>query len=284
MKSPSVSSRFISSEQKFQYQMTHPFYLAIDERIVTEHWPSRNLHWHDYFEFEMVTGGTYLNTISGQTHTVKRGCAWIMTYLDYHSVDCTEDSSLINISFTSDAVSSEISDILSETPGGFLCEFEEDEAEYIISLCKQAQFEYETKPYLWKEALSGLIENILIRTIRKSGEKSTSSQDKAPRLLQSVISHINKNFKSDVSISATSKKFAISPGRLGLIFSKNFDMSYNEYVNRVRLRHACNLLSGTELTAKQIAFECGYSSFEYFFYVFKKELKTTPGEYRNGIL
>lgn len=240
-------------------------------------------HWHDYFEFEIVTNGTYCNTISGKTHEAKRGCAWIMTYLDYHSVDCTEDSSLINISFTSDAVSSEISDILSGTPGGFLCEFEEDETEYIISLCKQAQFEYETKPSLWKEALSGLIENILIRTIRKSGEKTLSIQDKAPHLLQSVISHINKNFKSDVSISATSKKFAISPGRLGCIFSKSFGMSYNEYVNRVRLRHACNLLSGTDLTAKQIAFECGYSSVEYFFYVFKKELKTTPGEYRNGL-
>lgn len=240
-------------------------------------------HWHDYFEFEIVTGGTYLNTISGQTHTAKRGCAWIMTYLDYHSVDCTEDSSLINISFTSDAVRSEISDILSGSPGGFLCEFEEDEAEFIISLCEQAEKEQENKSRLWKNAAGGLVENILIRTIRKSSEKSASEQDKAPRLLQSVISHINKNFKSDVSISATSKKFAISPGRLGLIFSKNFGLSYNEYVNRVRLRHACNLLSGTDLTAKQIAFDCGYSSVEYFFYVFKKELETTPGEYRNSL-
>lgn len=246
-----------------------------------ERGPVVQSHWHDYFEFEIVTSGNYRHTISGKTHDVKRGCAWIMTYLDYHSVDCTEDSSLINISFTSDAVSSEISDILSGTPGGFICEFEKDEAEFVISLCEQAEKEQENKSSLWKNAVAGLVENILIRTIRKSGEKSTSSQDKAPRLLQSVISHINKNFKSDVSISATSKKFAISPGRLGLIFSKNFDMSYNEYVNRVRLRHACNLLSSTDLTAKQIAFECGYSSVEYFFYVFKKELKTTPGEYRN---
>lgn len=241
-------------------------------------------HWHDYFEFEIVTGGTYLNTISGHTHTVKRGSAWIMTYLDYHSVDCTEDSSLINISFTSDAVNCEISDILLGSPGGFLCEFEEDEAEFIISLCESAMCEYENKTPLWKEALSGLIENILIRTIRKSGEKSASIHDKAPHLLQSVISYINKNFREDVSITSASKRFAISPGRLGLIFSKNFGLSYNEYVNRVRLRHACNLLSSTDLTAKQIAFDCGYSSVEYFFYVFKKELKTTPGEYRNGIL
>jgi YesN/AraC family two-component response regulator len=206
-----------------------------------------------------------------------------MTQLDYHSVDCTEDSSLINISFTSDAVRREISDILSVTPGGFLCEFDNDEAEFIISLCESAICEYQGKQLLWKESLTGLIENILVRTMRKSGEKAAIGQEKTPRLLQSVISHINKNYKSDVSIAVTSRKFAISPGRMGLIFSKNFGMSYNEYVNRVRLRHACKLLSSTDLTAKQIAFDCGYSSVEYFFYVFKKELKTTPGEYRSSL-
>lgn len=237
-------------------------------------------HWHDYFEFEIVTGGTYQHTISGKTYSANRGSAWIMTYLDYHSVECSEDSSLINISFTSDAVSREISDILSATPGGFICKFDNDEAELIISLCREAEKELTDKSGLWKTAVSGLIENILIRTIRKSGENTPQSQTKTPHLLQSVISYINKNFRSDVSIASASKKFAVSPGRLGLIFSKSFGMSYNEYVNRVRLRHACNLLSGTDLTAKQIAFECGYSSVEYFFYVFKKELKTTPGEFR----
>lgn len=239
-------------------------------------------HWHDYFEFEIVTGGTYRNTISGKTHVAKRGCAWIMTYLDYHKVDCTEDSSLINISFTSYAVSREISDILSGAPSGFLCEFEEEEAELIISLCRQAEKELGKKSELWQNAVSGLIENILIRTIRKSGANTLQSQANTPHLLQSVTSYINKNFREDVSIASASKRFAISPGRLGLVFSKSFGMSYNEYVNRVRLRHACNLLSGTDLTAKQIAFECGYSSVEYFFYVFKKELKTTPGEFRGN--
>ncbi len=237
-------------------------------------------HWHDYFEFEIVTGGRYINTISGKTYEAKRGYAWIMTYLDYHSVDCTEDSSLINISFTSDAVRREISDILSSTPGGFLCKFDDEEAEFIISLCNAAKSEFSSKSLLWEETLSGLVENILVRTIRKSDENLLLTRDKTPHLLQSVISYINKNFSSDVSIAVTSKKFAISPGRLGLIFAKKFGMSYNEYVNKVRLRHACNLLSGTELTAKQIAFDCGYSSVEYFFYIFKKELKTTPCKYR----
>ena len=240
-------------------------------------------HWHDFFEFEIVTSGTYRHTISEKTYTVNRGCAWIMTSLDYHKVECTDDASLINISFTSEAISGELSDFLSSTPGGFLCEFDEDEANLIISLCTQAQKELQNKSNLWKQAVSGLIENILIRTIRKSGENNSQSQASPPRLLQSVISHINKNYKDDISIAVTSRKFAISPGRLGLIFSKNFGISYNEYVNRVRLRHACNLLSSTDLTAKQIAFDCGYSSVEYFFYVFKKELKTTPGEYRNSL-
>ena len=102
-------------------------------------------HWHDYFEFEIVTSGTYRHTISENTYTVNRGCAWIMTSLDYHKVECTDDASLINISFTSEAISGELSDFLSSTPGGFLCEFDEDEANLIISLCGEAQKELQNK-------------------------------------------------------------------------------------------------------------------------------------------
>ena len=125
-------------------------------------------HWHDFFEFEIVTSGEYLHTISEKTYRVKHGCAWIMTSLDYHKVECTDDASLINISFTSEAISGELSDFLSSTPGGFLCEFDEDEANLIISLCTEAQKELLNKSNLWKQAVSGLVENILIRTIRKS--------------------------------------------------------------------------------------------------------------------
>lgn len=239
-------------------------------------------HWHDYFEFEIVTEGLYRHTISGKIHSVERGSAWIMTYLDYHSVDSLEDSSLINISFTSKEISSEILSILLSSPGGFLCKFDEKTTKLIISMCEKAKQELEGKDLFWKNSVKGLVENIIIETIRKSGVSSLQSGKKTPVLLQSVISFINTEYNNDISIAAAAKKFAISPGRLGLLFSKNFGISYNEYVNRVRLRHACNLLSSTELSAKQIAFECGYRSTEYFFYVFKKELGTTPGKFRNG--
>ena len=49
-----------------------------------------------------------------------------------------------------------------------------------------------------------------------------------------------------------------------------------------RLKYACGLLCTSSLSVKQIAFESGYNSAEYFVYVFKQKLGVTPSEYRKA--
>lgn len=238
-------------------------------------------HWHDYFEFEMVFDGEYEHTVAGEKRIAKRGSAWIMSYLDYHSLCCTSDTILINISFTGEDIDSEIVDCLSSSAGGILCEFDEETTEKILGLCERARSEMLQKPPLWKSSVTGAVEEILISAIRNSAEKTGNTGQSTPKLLQSVTSFLRKNYKGDISLSTVAKEFGVSSGYLGLIFGKNFGTSYNSYVTRIRLRHACNMLTHSDLSTKEIAKECGFNSNEYFFYSFRKNLEMTPKEYRN---
>ena len=46
------------------------------------------------------------------------------------------------------------------------------------------------------------------------------------------------------------------------------------------MRFACNLISSTDMSIKEIAHAAGYSSTEYFYSVFKKTIGVTPKIYR----
>ena len=255
-------------------------YLEISTRYHKKGPVSPN-HWHDYFEFEMVLDGIYEHTVGGEKRITRRGSAWIMSYLDYHSLYTTTDAILINISFTGEDMDSEIVDFLSSATGALLCEFDDETTEKILRLCERARSEMLEKKPMWKCSAIGAVEDILVTAIRNAARNSGNTQS-TPKLLQSVTSYIRQNYKSDLSLSSVAKHFGLSAGHLGLIFSKNFGTSYNNYVNRVRLRHACNMLAHSNLSTKEIAFECGFNSAEYFFYVFRKHLDMTPLRFRKA--
>lgn len=55
------------------------------------------------------------------------------------------------------------------------------------------------------------------------------------------------------------------------------------YLHRVRFDKSCELLRTTVRSVTDIAFECGYSSSQYFSETFKKQARITPSEYRKSV-
>lgn len=53
-----------------------------------------------------------------------------------------------------------------------------------------------------------------------------------------------------------------------------------DYLNSYRIQQACQLLRETELSAKDVAAQCGFNSQQNFFRVFKKWTHVTPKQYR----
>lgn len=56
-----------------------------------------------------------------------------------------------------------------------------------------------------------------------------------------------------------------------------------QYLHRIRFDKSCELLRNTERAVTEIAFECGYTSSQYFSEAFKKQACITPSEYRRSV-
>lgn len=68
------------------------------------------------------------------------------------------------------------------------------------------------------------------------------------------------------------------------IFRRYMNCTPTEYINSLRLKTACNLLTYTPRSIVDICFECGFSSVSHFNHLFKKCFGISPTEYRGRSL
>lgn len=66
------------------------------------------------------------------------------------------------------------------------------------------------------------------------------------------------------------------------MFTSELDVTPHGFVESVRIDHARNLLEGTDMVLKAIAYDCGFGTAEQMRLVFQKRLGLTPARYRDS--
>ena len=74
----------------------------------------------------------------------------------------------------------------------------------------------------------------------------------------------------------------ISPYYLSHLFKEELDITFIEYLTRVRIEEARRLLFQTSMSIQEITQRVGYVDPSYFSRVFKKVTGMTPNRYRRG--
>lgn len=236
---------------------------------------SIDFHWHDYFELEIVTGGTGLHFIGGKSFSVSSGDGFLLSPADMHAMTGYDDFCILNICFLSSLLPEKITDFIL-AGGNRQCRFSEEELAHILYQTEKINkiaSEFAFKKELVTNIISEIILLILEKTSSDNGNKNSS-------LTQRAISLMMKDFKKDITLKSISKELSVTPKHLGFVFKQNTGASFHEYLNSLRLKFACGLLLSSSLSVKETAFASGYNSVEHFLYVFKKQLKTTPAEFR----
>ncbi len=96
-----------------------------------------------------------------------------------------------------------------------------------------------------------------------------------------IINYINQNFFKDISIRSLAQDFVINPNYISQLFRKELGMTFTDYITKMRMNYAKELLQKTEYSQGEIAAKCGYSDYFYFIRVFKKTTGVTPGQFRH---
>ncbi len=91
---------------------------------------------------------------------------------------------------------------------------------------------------------------------------------------------IEQQSSDEIAFNELAEKMHISERQLNRRFNQALQCSPLQYLQKVRIRHACNLLEASELPSSRIVYEIGYQDESSFRRLFKKHLGTTMEQYR----
>ena len=114
----------------------------------------------------------------------------------------------------------------------------------------------------------------------------TSISEKKTETTNDVVeaskAYIEANYTKNITLDDLSMAVNISSYYLSRIFKENTGENFIDYLTRLRIEHAKELLSTTQYSMKEIGVMSGYSDPNYFSKSFKKNVGVTPTEYREG--
>lgn len=101
-------------------------------------------------------------------------------------------------------------------------------------------------------------------------------------IIETICSYVNEHYsKPDLSLEWMAGEVNLSRGYLGKLFKSRCLMSFNDYLNSVRLEKAKQLLRETDEPIQQISERVGIYNTTYFYTLFKKMHQMSPAQYRN---
>ena len=111
-------------------------------------------------------------------------------------------------------------------------------------------------------------------------EVSRSSNKKNMAIVESAMKYMRTNYTKNLALSKIAKAAYVNTYYLSHLFKKELGMTVVDYLTKVRIEEAKNLLRNDRKSIIEIALEVGYEDQSYFSKVFKKSEHTTPMIYR----
>jgi len=105
-----------------------------------------------------------------------------------------------------------------------------------------------------------------------------------PPIIKRAKEYIEEHHTEEVSLARAAKAVNMSTFYFCKMFKKVTGINFTDYLSRVRIEKAKNLLLNPNLRVSEIAFEVGFQSLTHFNRVFKKLLGQSPTEYRAQVL
>lgn len=135
----------------------------------------------------------------------------------------------------------------------------------------------------YKQSIKGLLLQILIEVARmnESAQEGLLPFYHRNHILEKAMQYIEKNYARPIRIEEIAAECGISETHFRRVFGEALHMTPVEYINRVRIRAACEMLRKTEDPIMYIAKQVGFTTLSTFNRNFKRMLGVSPFDWRH---
>lgn len=152
----------------------------------------------------------------------------------------------------------------------------EENAARLEAICRDVFDAAESS--LWCEDFLLVVDEALnkISDIMIKGVSDTSAH------LSEIFEYIREHYTEDLTLQSVADTFNFSYSYLSAYFNQYAHEGFSEYLNKIRIRKACEYLEDSDSTIAEVSAAVGYADHSYFCRVFKKVTGETPSGYRRA--
>lgn len=271
-------------------------YISKEEDIMLDIFdnPIAKTHTHDFLELAYFVEGEAEHILNGEKTIVRKGDYMILDYGAYHSYTSRGRLKLINCLFHPAFIDKSLtycrsfnnllnhyllkiqSGMLKTNPSNYIFH-DEDETVFRLIQCMLEEFRDKRPGYL--ELIRCHLIELIIHTVRKvNDENHLLTQDNTSQI---IMKKVNRDYMEHITLGSIAKELNYSLPHLSKKFKEDTGQGFEEYLQEVRIEHACRLLANTDKKISEVAELTGYRDVHFFNRVFRKKRNQSPGKFRN---
>jgi two-component system response regulator YesN len=128
------------------------------------------------------------------------------------------------------------------------------------------------------DTLYEVLKNIIVSAITFRNSRIDTERSK---LIQEAKFYIDEHYHDpELKMHLVAERYNISSGHFSTVFSQEVGESFRDYVTKLRINRAKELLRSTNLKSSEIAPQVGYNDPHYFSTVFKNNTGLSPLQFR----
>ncbi len=102
------------------------------------------------------------------------------------------------------------------------------------------------------------------------------------QIIVKALQFINKHYKEKITLKDIEQNLHVNASYFSTLFKHEMGVTFTDYLNELKIEHASDLLSTTNLSIIDISLSAGFDDQSYFTKVFKKAKGVTPKQYRSA--
>jgi len=258
-------------------------------------------HCHDFVEISYVISGKCRHIENNVVRNFQKSDLYVINYMMPHSDQILGDEPFFtyDIAFAPEFIDialHEVNDFLS-VQSSFLfstlslsgsdfkpfVSLRDNHFDEMETLLKKMLNEYTHQTKGYSDMLRVYLVELLILIFRKIDNAADLPTKEASMnsYIEYALRYIHDHHAERITLADIAYRSFVSKSYFSTLFKNETGMSFSNYLQKLRIDTACELLKTTGLPVQSIVEKTGFCDYKFFYDTFKKIKNMTPGEFRS---